>query len=262
MNIINYYCNILLVKLNMTEFTKFFIQGFEFRKYSHTINDYYIKSVMITINIKLPDLLFSLFCEKDNYNIVNLQNKYTVEIILTDNKVKIINYNPISKSVPNTNIQNCVNEIIYIFEKDMKYLRRKNKLPLKSNHHNFKQHHYDKPPQERYTPIQEPPPLPQRYTPMPEQSLAPSFMPEESPSSIPIGPSTLQENATTYSHSDPNAVFHGLVIVITKPTPKILADLFQNNINYSLMPEMFLPPIYPQMQQQMLMHQQQMQTPM
>ena len=236
-------------------YTKFFIEDFEFRK--ELKNNSNTFEGWITINYKLIYSLFSLFREKDNRNVKYLENKYKVQLEFIHNSIKIINTD---RGCYYKAINETIDEIIDIFEGDMNYLKSRNRLPPINIHKKNTPSpstttDMHKAKDVTITPREQNPvvfsssqyeegeiinPVPFSSDYEEQEKLKQILLQQTQLVPPPQQPPQLPPPQQPPQHNE--QIFPGLIIVITKPTPKILAELFQNNINYSLIPEIFLHP--------------------
>jgi hypothetical protein len=225
-------------------YIKIFFQGFEFRKEIKIIENNKIEG-WISLNHIIIDNLLTLFREKNDRNVIYLENKYKVHIKFVHNSLKITNGDNYCKSIKDT-----IDEIIHIFEGDMTYLKSKNKLPPSRKSYNRP------PPQPQSLPLLNIPESTQHIQPSPQVPYSTSVQEIEQGEIVSTPqPQQQQQSPPNIQHNNAaNNVMPGLIVVIPNPTPKILAELFQNNINYTLIPEYILaqpqiPIMYPSHQQ-------------
>ena len=214
----------------MMQPTKFFIYGFEFRKSIYTIGqNMYEARITITYDlIKKGCNIFKYFRDDNDSAVVYIARSHNVRLNFFDNSGKIVILNKYENSSTNkTDIETALEAVINRLNFDMDYLKRHNKLPKidsKKRERSPTRNHV----------ISSDTKMNKRPT-MTHQEVLPS---QVLPTQVPPPQSNVLPSQVI-SQSTMSA-FPGLVIIIEKPTPELVAKLYSMNVNYTLLPEFLI----------------------
>jgi hypothetical protein len=198
----------------LQKYIKILIHNYEFRKGINTS----IPEAWVTINYNLltpKTNLVDLFREDNDVVVRQISAEFNVYLKFTHGKITIRN----RRHSNIHDLEGALNAVMERIKFDMDYLHRKNKLKPTSN----------KPtstlPVKQPTPESEP-----KTTAKPLSAIPPSLLPNLPSFTTPPPASSIVSNEA----------FPGLVVIIEKPTPEIVAKLYSMNVKYTLMPEFLI----------------------